>query len=87
MAILLSILADFLAAVPTIRKAYRYPHTEHAVAFLSGIAGAGITLLTIKAEDRGFASVAFPAYILLDSALIAWLILVPRPGQSAVTGD
>ena len=86
-AILLSILADFLAAVPTIRKAYRYPHTEHAVAFLSGIAGAGITLLTIKAEDRGFASVAFPAYILLDSALIAWLILVPRPGQSAVTGD
>jgi hypothetical protein len=86
-AILFSILADFLAAVPTIRKAYRYPHTEHAVAFLGGVAGAAITLLTIKAEDWGFASVAFPAYILLDSGLIAWLILVPRPGQAAVTGD
>lgn len=86
-AILLSVLADFLAAIPTIRKAYRYPHTEHAVAFLSGVAGVAITLLTIKAEDWGFASVAFPAYILLDSGLIACLILVPRPGQSAVTGD
>ena len=86
-AILLSILADFLAAVPTIRKAYRWPHTEHAAAFLSGVAGATITLLTIKAEDWGFASVAFPAYILLDSALIASLILAPRPGRSAVAGD
>jgi hypothetical protein len=70
-AILLSVLADFLAAIPTIRKAYRYPHTEHAAAFVSGVAGAAITLLTIKGEDWGFASVAFPAYILLDSGLIA----------------
>jgi hypothetical protein len=86
-AILLSILADFLAAVPTIRKAYRRPHTEHAAAFLSGVAGAAITLLTIKPEDWSFASVAFPAYILLDSALIASLILVPRPGPSAMARD
>src|ERR1700760_3619949 len=84
LAILLSVLADFLAAIPTIRKAYRYPHTEHAAAFLAGVIGAGITLLTIKADDRGFASVAFPAYILLDSGLIALLILVPRAPPSAV---
>ena len=86
-AILLSILADFLAAIPTIRKAYRYPHTEHAIAFLSGVAGSAITLLTIKASDWGFASVAFPAYILLDSGLIALLILLPRAGRPAVTSD
>lgn len=86
-AILLSILADFLAAIPTIRKAYRYPHTEHAIAFLSGVAGSAITLLTIKASDWGFASVAFPAYILLDSGLIALLILLPRAGRPAVTTD
>lgn len=86
-AILLSVVADFLAAIPTIRKAYRYPHTEHAVAFLSGVAGGAITLLTIKPGDWGFASVAFPAYILLDSGLIAALILVPRPARFAVTGD
>jgi hypothetical protein len=86
-AILLSILADFLAAVPTIHKAYRRPHTEHAAAFLSGVAGAAITLLTIKPEDWSFASVAFPAYILLDSALIASLILLPRPGRSAVARE
>jgi hypothetical protein len=77
-AILLSVLADFLAAIPTIRKAYLRPETEHAAAFLSGVAGAAITLLTIKPEDWGFASVAFPAYILLDSALISSLILIPR---------
>jgi hypothetical protein len=86
-AILLSILADFLAAIPTIRKAYRYPHTEHAIAFLSGVAGATITLLTIKPEDWGVASAAFPAYIALDSGLIALLILMPRPRRSALTGD
>jgi hypothetical protein len=80
-AILLSVLADFLAAIPTIRKAYLYPHTEHAVAFVAGVAGAAITLLTIAPEDWGFASVAFPAYILVDSALIASLILIPRPAR------
>jgi hypothetical protein len=85
-AILLSVLADFLAAIPTIRKAYRYPHTEHAAAFLSGVAGAAITLLTIQPEDWGFANVAFPIYILLDSGLIACLILLPRPARSAVSG-
>jgi len=87
LAILLSVLADFLAAMPTIRKAYRYPHTEHAAAFLSGVAGAAITLLTIPAEDWGFATVAFPAYILLDSGLIACLILLPRAARPAVSGD
>ncbi len=86
-AILLSILADFLAAIPTIRKAYRYPHTEHAVAFVSGVLGSAITLLTIKADEWSFASVAFPAYILLDSGLIAILILVPRARPSAVAED
>lgn len=85
-AILLSVLADFLAAIPTIRKAYLHPETEHAAAFLSGVAGAAITLLTIKPEDWGFASVAFPAYILLDSALISSLILVPRSRRPARTG-
>ena len=84
LAILLSILADFLAAIPTIRKAYSAPHTEHAVAFLSGVVGATITLLTIKPEDWGFASVAFPAYIALDSGLIAMLILAPRLGRRSV---
>ena len=85
-AILLSVLADFLAAIPTIRKAYRYPHTEHAAAFVSGVIGGAITLLTIDAKDWGFASIAFPVYILVDSGLIACLILLPRPARSAVSG-
>ena len=58
------------------------------MAFLGGVVGAAITLLTIQPEDWGFASVAFPAYILLDSALIASLILVPRPRRrSAAARD
>ena len=35
-AIFLSILADFFGAVPTLRKSYRDPESEHAVAFLAG---------------------------------------------------
>ncbi|MGZ4165624.1 MAG: hypothetical protein ACXVR1_00940 [Solirubrobacteraceae bacterium] len=86
-AIVLSILADLFAAVPTIRKAYRRPHTEHAAAFVAGAVGAAITLLTIQPDEWGFASAAFPVWILLDSILIAWLILVPRPRPSAAARD
>ncbi|MFL5862697.1 MAG: hypothetical protein ACJ780_18290 [Solirubrobacteraceae bacterium] len=86
-AILFSILADFFAAVPTVRKAYRRPESEHAGAFMASATGAAITLLTIQAEDWGFASYGFPAYILLVGSMIAALILAPRHRHSAATGE
>lgn len=61
-AILFAILADLLAGIPTIIKAYKAPETENYKAYLfSGIA-AIITLLTIKQWDFAHSSFAF--YIL-----------------------
>ncbi|HXD64388.1 MAG TPA: hypothetical protein VNV17_07220 [Solirubrobacteraceae bacterium] len=81
-AIFLSILADFFGAVPTLRKSYRDPESEHAVAFLAGVTGSIITLLTINAADWDFASWGFPVYVIVVSGAIALLILRPRLQRS-----
>jgi hypothetical protein len=61
LAILLSIVADGVAAIPTVIKSYKYPETENYMGFLlSGIA-ALITLLAINTWT--FEYYAFPLYI------------------------
>lgn len=62
-AIIFSILSDFLAGVPTLVKSYRYPETENWKGYFGGLANAAITLLTIK--HWTFANYGFPLYILL----------------------
>lgn len=74
-AIILSILADGMAAVPTIKKAYKEPQSESYNVFLLGSISALITLLTIKTWD--FAHYAFPLYIFAVCLLLVILIL-PR---------
>jgi uncharacterized membrane protein len=71
-AILFSLLADALAAVPTVIKSYKYPETENYwVYFLVGISSI-ITLLAIK--DWNFETAAFPIYIFLIDLLLFVLI-------------
>lgn len=84
-AIFFSILSDFFGAVPTLRKSYRDPESEHAGAFLAGVTGSVIALLTIKSADWGFASWGFPVYVILASGAIALLILMPRLGRPVRT--
>ena len=48
MAILFSIVADGLAALPTLVKAYKYPETEIAWPWLATCFGVILTLLTFK---------------------------------------
>lgn len=60
-AIVFAILADGLAAIPTIVKAYSNPETESPKIFLLGIVNATIALLTI--DTWSFAHWGFPAYI------------------------
>lgn len=60
-AILFAILADGLAAIPTLVKSYQAPETENYKVFLLAMIAALITLLTIKQWD--FAHFAFPLYI------------------------
>jgi len=67
-ALLFSILADGLAVLPTLRKAYLEPESENYTAFiLSGIASL-ITLLTINTWTLEY--YAFPLYLLTACASI-----------------
>lgn len=71
-AICLAIAADMLAGIPTLRKSYAAPHTEHAPAYLLGGAGALLALLTLDAWT--LAGAGFLTWILLSSVLNAAFI-------------
>lgn len=71
-AILFSILADALAALPTIVKSFNHPETETAWPYFSSTISAVFTLLTIKVWS--FAFYAFPIYILLVTLVISSLV-------------
>src|SRR5262245_42094473 len=71
-AIFFSILADGLAAVPTIVKAYHYPDTELAWPWLATSFGVVLTLLTLS--EITFANSGFIMYILVVDTLIFILI-------------
>ena len=75
-AIAFSLLADLLAVVPTIRKAYVMPHTETAMAYLCSGISAVITMLTIT--DWDFATASFPVYIACMSTVLYTLVRFPR---------
>lgn len=79
LAIAFAILADGLAAVPTLIKSYRHPQTEHYGIYLMGAISAGLTLLTIK--DWTFAHYGFPIYILLICIGLVALITIPRKSR------
>ena len=72
LAIVLSIAADALAAVPTIRKAITHPHTENPVFFICASLGGALTLLTMHRWT--FADWAFPVYVFLFAGALALVI-------------
>jgi hypothetical protein len=71
-AIFFSIVADGLAAVPTIVKSYKYPDTELAWPWIATTFGVVLTLLTINGLT--FANSGFIIYILLVNTLIFSLV-------------
>lgn len=68
LAILFSIIADGLAALPTLRKAYLHPETELAWPWLATCVGVVITLLTL--DELTFANSGFILYIFVVDLLI-----------------
>jgi len=64
-AIAFSILADILATIPTLVKAYRFPETEATWPWLAISANGFFTLLTIKIWN--FTNVAYPLYFFLSA--------------------
>jgi hypothetical protein len=71
-AIFFSIVADGLAAIPTLVKAYKYPDTELAWPWLATVFGVILTLLTINVWT--FANSGFIIYILVVNTLIFSLV-------------
>jgi hypothetical protein len=69
LAILLAILADALAAIPTLAKAYTAPESENDTLFWFGLANAAIGLLVV--QHWHFAEYAFPAYLLVINFAMA----------------
>lgn len=67
-AILFSIVADGLGAVPTLVKAYKYPQTESPWPWITATINAAFTLLTIKIWS--FSNFGFPAYIFTVTLII-----------------
>lgn len=82
-ALVLSIIADLFAAVPTIKKSYQEPASESGYPYLFGALAGLITLLTI--QEWTVANSAFGVYVLVIDALIAGLVLFPgvRPRRRA----
>ena len=73
---LFAVLADGAASIPTVRKAWRDPHSENALFYLLVGAGSVITLLTIT--DWRPASWMFAGYILVLAVSMTTVIAVRR---------
>jgi hypothetical protein len=74
LAIILSIIADFAAALPTYRKGFKEPESENIAAYVVGVISAIITLLTLQTFDP--AGTIFAVYILFNSLLLCLTIKV-----------
>lgn len=71
-AITFAILADGLAFLPTLVKAFRYPESESPWAFMMGTVAALIALAIISTYD--YKHIAFPFYILIADILATLFI-------------
>ena len=74
-AILLSILSDFLAAIPTLLKGWCFPETENGFLFLGGIFSAGSSFTVMQSWN--LTETAFPSYLILLS-LSMFLVIEGR---------
>jgi hypothetical protein len=78
LAILFSLLADLLAGIPTLIKAYRYPQSESWIAYAVSTFGFGISLLSVHTYN--FENTGFVAYLFILNAALAVLASRRRSG-------
>lgn len=83
LAILFSLLADALAAVPTLIKAHRHPRSESWIAYAISAFGFGLSLLATRPFD--FERGAFATYLTLLNGAFAVLASRGR-GAAQATG-
>jgi hypothetical protein len=75
-AIMLSIVADAAAALPTLRKTWLAPATEDRSAYLISFVGMILGILSVR--ETTFAAYAFNAYLLGVSGTLALILYLPR---------
>lgn len=75
-AIALSILAEFAAALPTLRKAWIAPETEDRRTFVLAACGMAFGLASV--EQASFAGYAFNLYLLAANCAQVLLLSLPR---------
>jgi hypothetical protein len=75
-ALILSMLADFFAALPTLIKSYKFPETETAISYAVEVISSIIVLLTI--HHWIFVNYIFAVYILCMCVLFTSLLTFPR---------
>ncbi|PWB72502.1 hypothetical protein C3F09_06565 [candidate division GN15 bacterium] len=71
LALLFSLLADMLAGIPTLIKAYRYPQSESWIAYAISAFGYGMSLLSVQIFN--FENTAFVAYVFVLNGALAVL--------------
>ena len=71
-AIIFAIFSDALAAMPTLRKAWRDPQTEFPLPYIVGIFSPLTSFLV--APDWGFSEIGFPAYLVVINILLVYSV-------------
>ena len=84
LAILLSLVADVLAGLPTLIKAYRHPETESWIAYAISTLGFGVGVLAIPSFT--FEHAAFISYVFVLNGLLAVLASRRPSGRTSRTG-
>lgn len=81
LALLFALVADVLAGIPTLIKAYRYPQSESWIAYAVSACGFGISFLSVQIYN--FENATFVAYLfILNVALAVLASRSPRQNQS-----
>lgn len=76
-AVVMVLLVDLLAGLPTIRNAWLLPHAETISAYATGALGSVLILASL--EQFTFIGVALPLFILIFDALVVLIIVARRP--------
>jgi hypothetical protein len=76
LAIVFSILIDFLAGVPTLRKAYDHPESENGATYVLGFVASVIALLCV--QQQTFTGYGFTGYLIMLYALLCFAIYKKR---------
>jgi hypothetical protein len=80
-AIVFAIISDALAAIPTIRKAWRNPQTEFRWPFVVGVFSPLTSFLV--ATNLAFSEIAFPAYLVAINILLVFSVSTRKQIQIA----